>query len=90
MVVMDEAGQFAISLLSGHLGGANDLARRLALVSGATPVITTATDVNHLPAWDQAARDAGLSVEPVAHLKTLNRLLLEADITATRPRGEST
>jgi cobalt-precorrin 5A hydrolase len=77
VVVMDEAGQFAISLLSGHLGGANDLARRLATVSNATPVITTATDVNKLPAWDQAARDAGLTVEPVAHLKTLNRLLLE-------------
>lgn len=77
VVVMDEAGQFAISLLSGHLGGANDLARRLATVSGATAVITTATDVNNLPAWDQAARDAGLVVDPVAHLKTLNRLLLE-------------
>ncbi len=77
IVVMDEAGQFAISLLSGHLGGANDLARRLAQVAGATAVITTATDVNNLPAWDQAARDAGLQVEPVAHLKTLNRLLLD-------------
>ncbi|HEY5673987.1 MAG TPA: cobalamin biosynthesis protein [Malonomonas sp.] len=78
VVVMDEGGQFAISLLSGHLGGANDLARHLAEVTGATPVITTATDVNNLPAWDQAARDAGLLVEPVAHLKTLNRLLLDA------------
>jgi len=77
VVVMDEAGQFAISLLSGHLGGANDLVRMLATLCGATPVITTATDVNKLPAWDQAARDAGLLVEPVAHLKTLNRLLLD-------------
>ncbi len=77
VVVMDEAGEFAISLLSGHLGGANDLVRRLGQVCGATPVITTATDVNQLPAWDQAARDAGLIVEPLAHLKTLNRLLLE-------------
>ena len=77
VVVMDEAGQFAISLLSGHLGGANDLARRLAAVSAATAVITTATDVNNLPAWDQLARDAGLQVEPIAHLKVLNRLLLE-------------
>lgn len=77
VVVMDEAGQFAISLLSGHLGGANDLARRLATACGATPVITTATDVNQLPAWDQVARDAGLVVDPVAHLKTLNSLLLE-------------
>lgn len=77
VVVMDEAGQFAISLLSGHLGGANDLARRIAAVSEATAVITTATDVNNLPAWDQAARDTGLLVEPISHLKTLNRLLLD-------------
>ena len=77
VVVMDEAGQFAISLLSGHLGGANDLARRLSAICGATPVITTATDVNNLPAWDQVARETGLQVEPVGHLKTLNRLLLE-------------
>ena len=77
VVVMDEAGQFAISLLSGHLGGANDLARRLGTICGATPVITTATDVNKLPAWDQVARDVGLVVEPVSHLKTLNSLLLE-------------
>ena len=79
VVVMDEAGQFAISLLSGHLGGANDLARLLGTICGATPVITTATDVNNLPAWDQAAREAGLVVEPVAHLKTLNRLLLDGE-----------
>jgi cobalt-precorrin 5A hydrolase len=82
VVVMDEAGRFAISLLSGHLGGANDLARQLATLCGATPVITTATDVNNLPAWDQAARDAGLVVEPVSHLKTLNRLLLEGKTIA--------
>jgi len=79
VVVMDEAAQFAISLLSGHLGGANDLARQLAVICGAIPVITTATDVNNLPAWDQAARDAGLVVEPIGHLKTLNRLLLDGE-----------
>lgn len=77
VVVMDEAGQFAISLLSGHLGGANDLARRLGILCGATPVITTATDVNGLPAWDQVAREVGLVVEPVENLKVLNRLLLD-------------
>ncbi len=52
VVVMDEGGRFAISLLSGHLGGANKLAQTVAKLIGATPVITTATDVQGLPAID--------------------------------------
>ena len=44
VVVLDEGGRFAIPLLSGHLGGANELAQRLAAVCHAVPVITTATD----------------------------------------------
>lgn len=44
MVVVDEAGRFAISLLAGHEGGANQLAYRVAAAIGATPVITTATE----------------------------------------------
>ncbi len=77
VVVLDEAGQFAVSLLAGHLGGANRLAVELAAACGGTPVITTATDVNGLTAWDEAARQAGLRVEPLAHVKNLNSLLLE-------------
>jgi cobalt-precorrin 5A hydrolase len=77
VVVLDEAGQFVISLLAGHLGGANRLAVELATACDGTPVITTATDVNGLTAWDEAARQAGLRVEPVAHIKNLNSLLLE-------------
>ena len=44
VVVLDETGAFAVSLLSGHLGGANALTLRLAGLCGAQPVITTATD----------------------------------------------
>ena len=44
VVVVDEGGNFAVPLLSGHLGGANALARALAKACGAVPVITTATD----------------------------------------------
>ncbi|MEC5164011.1 MULTISPECIES: cobalamin biosynthesis protein [unclassified Janthinobacterium] len=44
LVVLDEAGRFAVSLLAGHEGGANELAYRVAAVVGAVPVVTTATE----------------------------------------------
>ncbi|MEQ1546814.1 cobalamin biosynthesis protein [Methyloglobulus sp.] len=44
VVVLDEAGRFAVSLLAGHEGGANQLAYRVANAVGAVPVITTATE----------------------------------------------
>ena len=44
VVVLDEAGRYAVSLLAGHEGGANRLAYRVANVVGATPVVTTATE----------------------------------------------
>ena len=46
VLVMDECGKHCISLLSGHLGGANAWAREVAAAAGADPVITTATDVH--------------------------------------------
>ena len=60
IVVMDEKGMFAISLMSGHLGGANELAGTLANLTGAIPVITTATDVNGKFAVDVFAKKQGL------------------------------
>jgi cobalt-precorrin 5A hydrolase len=44
VVLLDEAGRFAVSLLAGHEGGANRLAYRVANVVGAVPVVTTATE----------------------------------------------
>ncbi|MDP3844335.1 MAG: cobalamin biosynthesis protein [Oxalobacteraceae bacterium] len=44
LVVLDEAGRFAVSLLAGHEGGANRLAYRVANAVGAVPVVTTATE----------------------------------------------
>jgi cobalt-precorrin 5A hydrolase len=79
VIVLDEDGQFVISLLAGHLGGANALARQVAALLGATPVLTTATDVNGLCAWDEAARLAGLAVEPLERIRTLNSLLLQGE-----------
>lgn len=88
VIVLDEAGQFAISLLAGHLGGANALTRQVAALLGAIPVITTATDVNGLCAWDEAARLAGLAVEPLTRIRTLNSLLLQGEtIALVDPEG---
>ena len=53
VVSVDEAGRFAIALCGGHLGGANELTRRVAELLGATPVVTTATDATGLAALDQ-------------------------------------
>ncbi len=52
VVVVDEKGRHAISLLSGHLGGGNDLAMQVAEVTGGEPVITTSSDVLGLVALD--------------------------------------
>lgn len=88
VVVMDEKGRFAVSLLSGHLGGANDLAEELAEMCGGQAVITTATDVNGLPAWDEIARRQGLTVEPVRNIVALNSLLLEGKkVVLVDPEG---
>jgi cobalt-precorrin 5A hydrolase len=76
VVVVDEAGRFAISLLSGHLGGANDLARRVAQVLGGTPVITTATDVQGLPALDLLAVAHGLIIENLPEVRGIQMALL--------------
>lgn len=71
VVVMDERGRFAISLLSGHLGGANALAAEIATVLGATPVITTASDVQGLPALDTLAAGLGLTIENLPQIKVI-------------------
>ena len=52
VVVVDEAGRFVVPLVGGHVGGANDLAVRVADALGATPVVTTATDVTGVPGLD--------------------------------------
>jgi len=76
VVVVDDGGHHAISLLSGHLGGANQLARQTAAAIGARPVITTATDVNQVPAIDMLAKEKGLSIENPEAIKIVNMALL--------------
>lgn len=59
VVVMDEAGRYAIPVLAGHLGGANELAGRLARALGALPVLTTASDARETLAVDLLGRELG-------------------------------
>lgn len=76
VVVVDETGAFAVSLLSGHLGGANDVTRRVARLCGAVPVITTATDCSGVFSVDSWARMQGCTVENPWRIKEISARLL--------------
>ncbi|AEF93473.1 cobalamin (vitamin B12) biosynthesis CbiG protein [Desulfotomaculum nigrificans CO-1-SRB] len=82
VLVIDEQGQFVISLLAGHLGGANELARRVAELLGARAVITTATDVNEKVAVDILARQLNCDIYPLHRVKLFNRYLAEGEPVA--------
>lgn len=79
VVVVDEKGQFAIPILSGHVGGANDLAREIGQVIGALPVITTATDVQGVFAVDEFARERGLWISDRGLAKEVSAALLAGE-----------
>ncbi len=79
VLVLDEAGKFVIPLLSGHLGGANALALRLAQNLGATPVLTTATDVNRVFAVDTWAKEQGLQIARTEGIRFVSGALLRGD-----------
>jgi cobalt-precorrin 5A hydrolase len=63
VVVIDDTAKFVISTLSGHLGGANELAEKIASKIGAIAIITTAADVNKTIAVDLLGREFGWSVD---------------------------
>jgi len=77
VVVLDDRGKNAISLLSGHIGGANALSRKVARIIGANPVITTATDINRVPAIDLLAMENGLTIENPGAIKNVNMALVK-------------
>ncbi|RNJ73653.1 MAG: precorrin-3B C(17)-methyltransferase [Thaumarchaeota archaeon S15] len=79
IVVVDDAGGFAISALSGHLGGANELARDIAGGIGAVPVITTAADVTGTIAVDMVGRDAGWRIDGDEHVTRVSAMMVNGE-----------
>jgi cobalt-precorrin 5A hydrolase len=77
VIVIDEQANFAISLLSGHLGGANEETEKIARFLGAQPVITTATDNQGITAFDDLARKLGWQIDNLPDLKKISAALLE-------------
>lgn len=63
VVCVDDAGRFAVSLVSGHVGGADRLAQEVARVLGATPVVTSGSHVTETLAVDLMGRELGWSLE---------------------------
>ena len=79
VIVIDDKGQFVIPVLSGHVGGANELAKRLAKQLQATAVITTATDIHHKISIDVFAKKN--------HLRIMNKEAI-AKVSSKALRGE--
>jgi cobalt-precorrin 5A hydrolase len=80
VIVVDETGRFAISLLSGHIGGANALAESIAAKIGAVPVITTATDANGRFSVDTWAKANGFAISDMGMAKAVSAAILEGDV----------
>lgn len=83
VVCVDSTGRFAISVLSGHVGGANELVRHIAAITGGEAVITTQSDNTHLWALDMLAKEYGWKVSvPPARMNELIALFVSQKPTA--------
>lgn len=84
VVVADDGGRFAVSLLSGHIGGANELAERIGTLIGAVPVITTATDAGGVFAIDVWATKKDMRIANPERIKIVSAKLLAGGIVRIR------
>lgn len=76
VIVIDDGGRFCIPLLSGHIGGANELAKFLAGKLSAVPVITTSTDINSVFAVDTYAAKHQMTLSSMTYAKEVSASLL--------------
>ncbi|MDH5218532.1 MAG: cobalamin biosynthesis protein CbiG [Gammaproteobacteria bacterium] len=81
ILVVDDAAQFVIPVLSGHVGGANAYAEKVAALIGATPVVTTASDVGKTIPVDILGRELGWKVEA----PKINITRVSADVVNEEP-----
>ena len=79
VVCVDDAGRFAVALVGGHAGGANELAERVADALGAVAVVTTASDSLHVPALDSLGEKLGFKVEEGSDLAAVGAALISGE-----------
>lgn len=79
VIVLDEQGKFCISLLSGHIGGANRFVNELSARLSCIPVITTATDVNDLFSVDTYAKENDMTISNMTYAKEVSAALLAGE-----------
>ncbi len=82
VLVIDSQGQYVISLLSGHLGGANQMTKKIASCLGASPIITTATDQLGILAPDVISKKYNLVIENMDQCKAISVHLIEGEQVA--------
>jgi len=80
ILIIDEKGQHVISLLSGHLGGGNEFAIKIANIIQGESVITTATDLNNKLGVDCLARKYYLTIDDISNIKNINSALLNNEM----------
>ncbi len=83
VLVIDDAGRFVISLLSGHLGGANGNATKIAALIGAVPVVTTATDNMGRFSCDAWAARHNCALSGLDAAKAVSAAILEGDVAVS-------
>nr|WP_307989037.1 cobalt-precorrin 5A hydrolase [uncultured Niameybacter sp.] len=77
VVVVDEKGRYVIPLVSGHIGGANQLAREVGKLLGALPIVTTATDIEGCFSVDEWANNKGFKFKNFKVAKSISAHLLQ-------------
>ncbi len=79
VIVVDELGRYVIPILSGHIGGANEIAVKIAELTGSEAVVTTATDINGEFSVDTFAKANGLTISDMKLAKEISAAVLRGE-----------